>query len=104
MWIQQQNSGNFLLNLHPTKTCLLDHLERAEIIKREITGTTIIPRKALLGTSVLLCETEQYHKKKEVGAKNLEFVGITKGLKPKDMVISETPTFFMMGKMSVRLF
>ena len=72
---------------------------RAEIIKREITGTTIIPRKALLGTSVFIVRDGTVSQKKvEVGAKNLEFVEITKGLKPKDMVISETPHIFYDGE------
>ena len=72
---------------------------RAEIIKREITGTTIIPRKALLGASVFIVQDGTVSQKKvEVGAKNLEFVEITKGLKPKDMVISETPHLFYDGE------
>ena len=72
---------------------------RAEIIKREITGTTIIPRKALLGASVFIVEDGTVSQKKvKVGAKNLEFVEITKGLKPKDMVISETPHLFYDGE------
>ena len=72
---------------------------RAEIIKREITGTTIIPRKALLGASVFIVQDGIVSQKKvEVGAKNLEFVEITKGLKPKDMVISETPHLFYDGE------
>ena len=72
---------------------------RAEIIKREITGTTIIPRKALLGASVFVVQDGIVSQKKvEVGAKNLEFVEITKGLKPKDMVISETPHLFYDGE------
>ena len=54
---------------------------RAEIIKREITDTTIIPRKALLGASVFIVEDGTVSQRKvEVGAKNLEFVEITKGL------------------------
>ena len=72
---------------------------RAEIIKREINGTTIIPRKALLGASVFIVEDGTVSQKKvEVGAKNLEFVEITKGLKPKDLVISETPHLFYDGE------
>ena len=72
---------------------------RAEIIKREITDTTIIPRKALLGASVFIVQDGTVSQKKvEVGAKNLEFVEITKGLKPKDMVISETPHLFYDGE------
>ena len=72
---------------------------RAEIIKREINGTTIIPRKALLGASVFILEDGTVSQKKvEVGAKNLEFVEITKGLKPKDLVISETPHLFYDGE------
>ena len=72
---------------------------RAEIIKREITGTTIIPRKALLGASVFIVQDGTVSQKTvEIGAKNLEFVEITKGLKPKDMVISETPHLFYDGE------
>ena len=72
---------------------------RAEIIKRKITGTTIMPRKALLGTSAFIVKDGTVLQKTvEIGAKNLEFVEITKGLKPKDMVISETPHLFYDGE------
>ena len=72
---------------------------RAEIIKREITDATIIPRKALLGTSVFIVQDGAVSQRKvEVGAKNLEFVEITKGLRSNDMVISETPHLFYDGE------
>ena len=73
---------------------------RAEIIKREISDSIIMPRKALLGNSVFIVqEGIVFQKNVEIGAKNLEYVEITKGLKPKDMVISETPHLFYDGEM-----
>ena len=73
---------------------------RAEIIKREITDSIIMPRKALLGNSVFIVqEGIVFQKNVEIGAKNLEYVEITRGLKPKDMVISETPHLFYDGEM-----
>jgi len=73
---------------------------RAEIIKREISDSIIMPRKALLGNSVFIVqEGIVFQKNVEIGARNLEYVEITKGLKPKDMVISETPHLFYDGEM-----
>ena len=58
-----------------------------------------MPRKALLGTSAFIVKDGTVLQKTvEIGAKNLEFVEITKGLKPKDMVISETPHLFYDGE------
>ena len=68
---------------------------RAEIIKNEIENTVIIPRKALLGNSVLVVKNNSVEiVKVKVGAKNLEKVEIIEGLKVGDQVISETPHLF----------
>ena len=68
---------------------------RAEIIKNEIDKTIIIPRKALLGDSVLVVKNNSVEVVKvKVGAKNLEKVEIMDGLKVGDQVISETPHLF----------
>ena len=68
---------------------------RAEIIKNEIEKTVIIPRKALLGNSVLVVKNNSVEiVKVKVGAKNLEKVEIIEGLKVGDQVISETPHLF----------
>ena len=68
---------------------------RAEIIKNEIEKTVIIPRKALLGNSVLVVKNNSVEiVRVKVGAKNLEKVEIIKGLKVGDQVICETPHLF----------
>ena len=68
---------------------------RAEIIKNEIEKTVIIPRKALLGNSVLVVKNNSVEiVKVKVGAKNLEKVEIIEGLKVGDQVICETPHLF----------
>ena len=73
---------------------------KTEIIKREISDSIIMPRKALLGNSVFIVQKGiVFQKNVEIGARNLEYVEITKGLKPKDMVISETPHLFYDGEM-----
>lgn len=72
---------------------------RAEIIKREINDTLIIPRKALLGSSVFVVrDGRAFQINVEIGAKNLEFVEIIKGLKSNELVISETPHLFYDGE------
>ena len=72
---------------------------RAEIIKKEIKAAIILPRKALLGNSVFAVRYGKVTQVKvEVGAKNLEFVEIIKGLKPREVVISETPHLFYDGE------
>ena len=71
---------------------------RAEIIKREITGMTIMPRKVYIRYFRFYQRWNSFTKTVEIGAKNLEFVEITKGSKPKDMVISETPHLFYDGE------
>ncbi len=68
---------------------------RAEIVKNEIPQTLVIPRKALLGDSVLLVENQKVKiRKVQVGARNLEFVEVIGGLKMGDLVISQTPHLF----------
>ena len=68
---------------------------RAEIIKNEIEKTVIVPRKALLGNSVLVVKNNSVEiVKVKVGAKNLEKVEIIEGLKVGDQVICETPHLF----------
>ena len=72
---------------------------RAEIIKQEIQDTLIIPRKALLGSSVFAVrDGKALQVKVETGARNLEYVEIKKGLKANDLVISETPHLFYDGE------
>ena len=72
---------------------------RAEIIKQEIEDTLIIPRKALLGSSVFAVrDGKALQVKVETGARNLEYVEIKKGLKANDLVISETPHLFYDGE------
>ena len=72
---------------------------RAEIIKREIKAATIMPRKALLGNSVFTVRNGKATLVDiEVGARNLEFVEIIRGLEPKEMVISKTPHLFHDGE------
>ena len=72
---------------------------RAEIIKKEIQDTLIIPRKALLGNSVFAVrDGKALQVKVETGARNLEYVEIKKGLKANDLVISETPHLFYDGE------
>ena len=72
---------------------------RAEIVKAERTGTLILPRKALLGNSVFALKDGKTRQVKVViGARNLEFIEIKKGLKEKDRVIAETPHLFYNGE------
>ena len=87
------------VNLSENETLPVGSSGRAEIIKKEIKGATILPRKALLGSSVFAVRDGKVTQVKvEVGAKNLEFVEIIKGLKPRDLVISETPHLFYDGE------
>lgn len=87
------------VNLSENETLPVGSSGRAEIIKKEIKGATILPRKALLGSSVFVVRDGKVTQVKvEVGAKNLEFVEIIKGLKPRDLVISETPHLFYDGE------
>ena len=87
------------VNLSENETLPVGSSGRAEIIKKEINGATILPRKALLGSSVFAVRYGKVTQVKvEIGAKNLEFVEIIKGLKPRDLVISETPHLFYDGE------
>jgi len=72
---------------------------RAEIIKRKVSQTLIIPRKALLGNSVLCINNGKVNITPVVtGASSLNFVEILDGLKKGDLVISETPHLFHEGQ------
>lgn len=72
---------------------------RAEIIKNIRKKTLIIPRKALIGNSVMI-ENNGVINLREVttGARNLTDVEILKGLKEKDRVITRTPHLFREGQ------
>jgi multidrug efflux pump subunit AcrA (membrane-fusion protein) len=72
---------------------------RAEIIKRKVSQTLIIPRKALLGNSVLCINEGKVNITQVVtGASSLNFVEILDGLNEGDLVISETPHLFHDGQ------
>jgi len=72
---------------------------RAEIIKRKVSQTLIIPRKALLGNSVLCINNGKVNITPVVtGASSLNFVEILDGLSEGDLVISETPHLFHDGQ------
>jgi RND family efflux transporter MFP subunit len=72
---------------------------RAEIIKRSVPQTLIIPRKALLG-DVVLCIKDAKVKitSVKIGASSLNHVEILDGLSEGDLVISETPHLFHEGQ------
>lgn len=72
---------------------------RAEIIKRNVPQTLIIPRKALLG-DVVLCIKDAKVKitSVKIGASSLNHVEILDGLSEGDLVISETPHLFHEGQ------
>jgi len=97
------NSANghrkLFVELDSNNTLPVGSSGRAEIIKKEIQDTLIIPRKALLGNSVFAVrEGKALQVKVETGARNLEYVEIKKGLKVNDLVISETPHLFYDGE------
>ena len=86
---------NIFVNLDTEMDLPVGASGRAEIIKNEIEETVVIPRKALLGNSVLVVKNNSVEIfKVKVGAKNLEKVEIIEGLKVGDQVISETPHLF----------
>lgn len=97
------NSANghrkLFVELDSNNTLPVGSSGRAEIIKQEIQDTLIIPRKALLGSSVFAVrDGKALQVKVETGARNLEYVEIKKGLKANDLVISETPHLFYDGE------
>ncbi|MBD37026.1 MAG: hypothetical protein CMI28_02990 [Opitutae bacterium] len=97
------NSANghrkLFVKLNSNKILPVGSSGRAEIIKQEIQDTLIIPRKALLGTSVFTVRGgKALQVQVETGAKNLEYVEIKKGLKANELVISETPHLFYDGE------
>ncbi|MDG1138836.1 MAG: HlyD family efflux transporter periplasmic adaptor subunit [Opitutales bacterium] len=86
---------NAFLKLDSTSSLPIGGSGRAEIIKRKVSQALIIPRKALLGDSVLcvrnnkVCITPV-----KVGATSLEAIQILEGLAEGDLVIAETPHLF----------
>ena len=97
------NSANghrkLFVELDSNNTLPVGSSGRAEIIKKEIQDTLIVPRKALLGNSVFAVrDGKALQVKVETGARNLEYVEIKKGLKANDLVISETPHLFYDGE------
>ena len=72
---------------------------RAEIIKRSVPQTLIIPRKALLGDLVLCIKDAKVKiTSVKIGASSLNHVEILDGLSEGDLVISETPHLFHEGQ------
>ena len=68
---------------------------RAEIIKGIQENTLIIPRKALLGNSVMVVQNGVVSiRKVTIGASNLKDVEIIEGLKANEQVIVKTPHLF----------
>ena len=68
---------------------------RAEIIKGIQENTLIIPRKALLGNSVMVVQNGVVSiRKVTIGASNLKDVEIIEGLKANEQVIVEMPHLF----------
>lgn len=72
---------------------------RAEIIKVEKENVLILPTKALLGNAVFAVKDGEVRKVNlQIGAKNLEYVEVIKGLKENDRVVAETPHLFYDGQ------
>lgn len=72
---------------------------RAEIVKGVKENALIIPRKALLGNSVLIVSSGLVTVREvRIGASNLREVEILEGLEPGDQVIVETPHLFGDGQ------
>jgi len=68
---------------------------RAEIIKQNVTQALIIPRKALLGDSILCVRNNKVKiTPVKIGASSLETIEILEGLAEGDLVISETPHLY----------
>jgi membrane fusion protein (multidrug efflux system) len=72
---------------------------RAEIIKRVRKQTLIIPRKSLVGNLVFVEKNGLIEiREVQTGARNLNEVEITKGLKEGDHVVTRTPHLFHSGQ------
>jgi len=72
---------------------------RAEIIKRVRKQTLIIPRKSLVGNLVFVEKNGLIEiREVQTGARNLNEVEITKGLKEGDHVVTQTPHLFHSGQ------
>ena len=72
---------------------------RVEIIKSERKGRKLIPRKALIGSSVFIVKNGKAKIKDVViGAKNLETVEILEGIDGDDIVVIETPHILRDGQ------
>jgi multidrug efflux pump subunit AcrA (membrane-fusion protein) len=95
----QSGRRKLFVELDTNQTLPVGASGRAEIIKEEKVGVLVIPRKALLGNSVLTVrDGKAVLVKVEVGAKNLEFIEIKQGLALNEKVISETPHLFYDGE------
>ena len=95
----QSGRRKLFVELDANQTLPVGASGRAEIIKEEKVGVLVIPRKALLGNSVLTVrDGKAVLVKVEVGAKNLEFIEIKQGLALNEKVISETPHLFYDGE------
>ena len=72
---------------------------RAEIVKGVRENTLIIPRKALLGNSVLVVQNGIASiREVRIGASNLNEVEILEGLEAEDQVIVDTPHLYGDGQ------
>ena len=72
---------------------------RAEIVKGVRENTLIIPRKALLGNSVLVVQNGLASiREVRIGASNLNEVEILEGLEAEDQVIVDTPHLYADGQ------
>ena len=86
---------NLFVNLDSNQSLPVGASGRAEIIKSEKVDALIIPRKALLGDSVLVVKDKLVQIiQVQIGARNLEKVEVLDGLVEGDLVISETPHLF----------
>jgi len=72
---------------------------RVEIIKHELEGRKLLPRKALIGNSVFVVNDGKVEIRDVIiGAKNLMMVEIIEGLTPNDIVVIETPHLLRDGQ------
>ena len=72
---------------------------RVEIIKHELEGRKLLPRKALIGNSVFVVNDGKVEIRDVIiGAKNLMMVEIIEGLNPNDIVVIETPHLLREGQ------
>jgi membrane fusion protein (multidrug efflux system) len=95
----QTGRRKIFVNLETKQDLPVGASGRAEIIKAEKENSLILPTKALLGSSVFAVKDGKAHQiKLQIGARNLEFVEVIKGLKANDRVITETPHLFHDGQ------